>query len=114
MIPSSEPSRISASDSCFLKRLAPSVVYCVYKPVKSTHYQQYMRFSFKLFLIVNVDKITLQMTVNLEPWSAKLKKKDMLSICGFCFLAEPLNYWACADFDFQTKHDKKKLKAIYS
>ena len=67
MIPSSEPSRISASDSCFLKRLAPSVVYCVYKPVKSTHYQQYMRFSFKLFLIVNVDKITLQMTVNLEP-----------------------------------------------
>jgi len=26
-----------------------------------------MRFSFKLFLIVNVDKITLRMTVNLEP-----------------------------------------------
>jgi len=55
--------------------------------LKYAHSQLYMRISFKLFLIINVDKITPRITVNLEPCSAKLKNKGMLSIRCFCFFS---------------------------
>ena len=57
MISSSETSRTSASNFCFRKRFVPSAVCCVSKHMKFTRFQQYIQFSFKLFLIINFDKI---------------------------------------------------------
>ena len=69
--------------------------------LKDAHTQLFVRFSFKLFIIVDVDKIDFMMTINLEVCIAKLKNKDMLSNANFVTFSEILSYLSKRDFNFK-------------
>ena len=55
--------------------------------MKYAHSQLFLQISFELFLVVNVDKIALGITVKVDTCRAKLKKKCLLKLAVFDYFS---------------------------